>query len=163
MWSACEPGEGCGPGEAGACLGLPDHPSQGLCSMGCWAAWDGTCPESLGSCVALAAPDLHEGVCVGEETACDLAGQTDCPGGHTCTPLVGLALGGTARVCVPAPGDAGVGSACEPEGCAEGLLCYEGACRVSCDPGQGCAEGTCVIPDIWELTLGAIAGVCVDP
>ena len=99
-WALCDPAaEGpCGEAPGGSCLPVSEAPGAGLCRSICWAAWPETCPSAFGECVALAEPSLHQGECVGQAVACDIATQAGCGAGETCRPLVDPALAGVARV-----------------------------------------------------------------
>lgn len=98
------------------------------------------------------------GMC-GNSGDCDLLAQ-DCPESQACRYLV-MSAGETPRgLCEPA-GVKLEGEACsrasEPE-CAEGLICFEGACREYCCGGR---STDCSVLGQFCLGLGSEAGVCV--
>jgi hypothetical protein len=158
----CSLEDGCGT-PLTACVPFPSaDQGQGLCLPGCWGANAAGCQAPL-ACILRSDPVWHSGTCLGGDPACNPLTNLVCPQGQTCVQLGGLALGGSAGVCVKA-GSAPSGQPCSPAApCAHGLFCFSGHCHSYCDPAMPstCVGGTCADlgPEV-NLPEGEL-GVCL--
>jgi hypothetical protein len=147
---------GAGPTTTGVCAG----PNQ--IGLGCGAGVD-----ALEAATGLPGVDARHPECDG------LCVQRRCafltPLGGACT---AHAACGPGRACVDgactdAPGGLGAGAACPGQGCAEGLRCVAGTCRVPSPTGAPCAldaecTGACLKPDA-AAPKGTCGPFCPPP
>jgi hypothetical protein len=145
------PGGSCDPTLSNVCMGMIPQAcialsgGGGACLAPCFL--DGLFPCSgTQSCHLKTGPEWSQGICAGQETPCDVVGQTGCGATETCVVAGGQGFGGTSFYCDPNTGSAASGESCmfDPKSCSPGLACSLGYCASFCDPAApNCAAGTC--------------------
>jgi hypothetical protein len=128
---------------APACVVL-DGGMDAVCMSACFEQDPNACGGMAAACQVRSDAGFHEGVCVGQEPACDPLVQ-DCGDGQTCVVTGGSALGGAAFVCASAgPLEAGGDCTDDDNACGLGLQCVGDVCLELCDPNaDDCTQGTC--------------------
>jgi hypothetical protein len=163
----------CGPDDPcaiGSCSYLTEALDLGVCLLPCLVQDADACSlgggQSLGSCNLRQDPQLHEGVCIGQEQPCDLTDPASCSDGQSCQVTGGAAFGGGAILCSE-PGPNPLDAECDGnDDCAAGLVCITGedprTCRPICDPSSPtCGTGECTdLSESFYLPVGSV-GACV--
>jgi hypothetical protein len=144
-----------------ACTVL-DGGVEAVCMVACFEQDPNGCGGMAAACQVRSDADFHDGVCVGQEPACDPLMQ-DCDDEQTCVVTGGSALGGTAFVCSSA-GPLAAGGDCtdDDSACGLGLQCVGDVCVELCDPNaDDCARGTCTDASATLYLPAGSIGFCL--